>query len=59
MQSFSSHLQISPAHGDTALTGFHLFEDQEDGKTGDPQSGLARILAGTDKHFCIIVADRG
>lgn len=51
---------ISPAHGDSVLTGFYLKEDETRTDIGEQlHCGLSTLIKGTSQFFCVIFADRG
>ena len=55
-----SSVSISPASGDTRMSGFALScELHQIQNNLALETGLSRLLKGTDKHFIILVGDRG
>ena len=55
-----SAVSISPASGDTCLSGFTLqCELNQIEKKLELDTGMSKLLKGTENHFVILVGDRG
>ncbi len=60
MHYYYNQYSISPASGDAVLTGTVIHEETTDLADGRPlDTGLVKVLEGSDKFFVILVADYG